>query len=260
MEPVMSTFILAASEFETFLTNAGLKCIRREAPADSCGYQHIEYAGSEFHIHLIREKGFGEIRISTGGANDRRYQLLLFTYLLPGAQQPEMIFENQLQYAKEHWAEIVNAFSPNRRVQTLVDLNAAAENRATKIFARWPAVVIELETFLKQQALVCTWRKKPNFVGDWKGIRYAGNQIAIEISLRDGWKIKFADVVRDPDRWYGFSTIHRLIQWPHDQRLAFVDVFKFIKINWSNIVNLFSEEKLSETRERISKIELHEPS
>jgi hypothetical protein len=252
----MSTSVETISGFEAFLSEAGLKCVRREAPANAMGYKLIEFAGSNIRVRLTWEKGFWDLRVAdTTIATDVWYDVRLFTYWLGGPAQSEMPFERQLEYVKNHWPEIVSAFSPNRQVQTHVRLDAAKKERARKIFAVWPTAVLDLESFLKQAGFVCTYRKEPRFAFDWMAMRYADSRIAVQMDSEQGWRVKFADVNHNPDRWYSFSSIRKFIQWPEDRKLTYAESFEFIKANWSKIVSMFAPETSKETHERLDKIE-----
>ncbi len=220
------------------------------------GYRHIEYAGERVHVHLTLEKGFWDVRISDAVvATDTRYMVLLFTYLLTGSEQPKMLFEDQLHYAKQHWSEIIDAFSPSRRIKTHVRLSAAAKKRAAKLSAIWPTAVLDLESFLKHQGFKCTYRKEPHSIYDWMAMRYADSRIAVQMDSQNGWHVKFGDVTHDPDRWYSFSSIRKFIQWPEDKELTYAQAFEFIKENWSKIVDIFKPDDSKETHERLEKIE-----
>jgi hypothetical protein len=245
------------SDLEIFLGNMGLKCVHREAPVNAMGYKLIEYAGADLRIRLVWEKGFWDFKITdTILSPEVWYDIRLFTYLFDGPAQPEMPFEDQVEYARHNWSKIIDALGPGRRVQTRIKLDAAKKERARKMYMIWPSAIRDLEFFLKKHGLACTCRKEARFLYDSMTLRYADSKIAIQMDSRHGWRVHFADMSCEPDRWFCFDSIRRLVQWPEDKKLTYAEAFEFIKTNWQKIVGLFAPEKSKETYERLHMIEV----
>jgi hypothetical protein len=237
--------------FEHFLMNVGLKRTRDESPVDSMGYRCMEYIGDGIGIRLIRDRGFWEIKIAeTSTQPDQWYHINLLTYCLPGQKQPNMSFEDQLTFAMAHWSQVVASFASGQRSRMHACLRAARTERANTLFARWPSVVLDFESFLKDQGLSCEFRKEPaNMYAD-RTLRYANSIIRVEVSTENRWRIQFADMKVDPDNWCDFEIIRRLIQWPEDKKVNFIEKFKFIKDNWSEIIHRLTSVEYAKMREQ----------
>ena len=134
-------------------------------------------------------------------------------------------------------------------------LDAAKMERARTIFAICPNAVRDLEAFLVQNGLVCSHRKEPRFLYDSMTVQYSNSVIAVQMDSQNGWHIKFADINRDPGRWYRFDSIRTLLQRPQDAQLTYREGFVFIKENWAKIAGLFSPENAEETRKELYNIE-----
>jgi hypothetical protein len=171
--------------------------------------------------------------------------------LLGERPKPVMPFAEQLKYAKDHWPQIVGAFSSGAQSRNHKRLRAAIREHAGQLMeVQWPRAIRDLESFLRQQGL--KWQR---VACDPKALCYADSRIAVHISRRSEWHVAFADMIRDRDRWYGFDAIRRLVQWPDDQSMTGREMLEFIRAHWPQIVGLFVPEKSVETYERISKLE-----
>ena len=256
MESIMLALTKSVPDLESVLGRAGLRCVRREAPADAMGYTLFEYAGPIVRVRLTWEKGFWDMRIAdTASTLDSWYDVRLFTYLIGEQAQPDMPFAKQVTFLETHWQEITDAWSPSRRTRTVTLLEEAKKKRACTIYMVWPAAILDLDLFLKRMGLACTCRKEARFLYESMALRYADATVALQIDSRHGWRVHFADVARDPDHWYTFDAIRRYVQWPEDKKLSYAQGFEFIKANWRTIAGLFTPENAEGTHQRLREIE-----
>jgi hypothetical protein len=129
------------------------------------------------------------------------------------------------------------------------------KERANSLFSRWPSVVLEFESFLKAQGLSCTYRREPASMYADRTLRYADAAVGVEVSTENGWRIMFADITANPVTWYDFEVIRKLIQYPTDKKLQFIEKFKLIQDRWPEIVRLFSPLENAQTRKRLREIQ-----
>jgi len=166
-----------------------------------------------------------------------------------------MQFDEQLDYVKTHWADIGQAFGPDRRINTHVRLDAAKMDRARKVFMIWPSAVQDLEVFLRGSGLACVERKEAQVLYGAMSVKYANSMAAVRISSTNGWHIDFAGITANPNQWYPFTAIRKLLQWPNDRQLSYNEMFDFIKDNWHRIIEAFGQENIAHTIERLGEIE-----
>jgi len=247
----------AIDDVEAFLTSSGLVCGRREVPADSMDYRLVEYEGSEIRVRFVHEKSYWNIYISDKAmASDVWYDVRLFTYLLDGPPQPKMPLQRQKQLLMDRWTEIMSCFGPKRRVMTHARLDAAKMERARTIYAIWPTIILDLESWLKQQGLVRRSRKEPRFMFDWMSTTYSNTTLAVRMSSENGWHVDVASVVHDPDHWYPLALVKRLIEGSREAMLPYAEILNFMKDNWHSIIDLFSVERCRLTSEQLYELEV----
>ena len=116
----------------------------------------------------------------------------------------------------------------------------------------WPKEVLDFESYLENDGLVCRRRREEATFGD-KLLEYANADIKLRIlSDRGIWFIEVGDVSAHTDEWYDAALFHDLLNGQGKDVLSLSEQIAVIKADWARIISSFRPTERENTHARLA--------
>ena len=245
-------------DFDASLTKTGLTLERNEkAEANGC-YRLIQYASSEIAVRLTLERTRWSVELADMAARpDCWYSVIFLRELLRERPSDDMPLADQLEFLKSNWAAIVGRFASPNRDQTHARLASLRMERARRVYPSWPDAVLELESFLTKEGLVCQRREAPHGALGDRFMQLVNKDVGVRVDISQGrCSVEIADLNSRPSTWYDLDLLQHLLQWPAKWKLSYSERFEFLKANWHEIVRRLSTSEQQDTHTRLDQLKI----